>query len=248
MSNIENPAFAVSAFFRYPRMSFTATMPLGTSNGVSIPGESSTRGAEIVMQENPQPPQQPQYPQPYPQPTGYPPQMPPMPQPPQKKNFFRTIPGIITGIIIVCCLVGGIATAISKGGDSTTPSGTGSAGNTTKPQETSTPAATATATHTPKWTTIQSFSGNGAKKTATFNVPDDWRIVWSCDPSSFYGSQYNVIVDVYNSDGSYLDPAAVNTICKTGNTGDNTEEHQGGDVYLDINSEGSWKIEIQALK
>lgn len=69
------------------------------------------------MQQNPQ--QQ----QPSQQPMGYPPQM---PQPP-KKNFFRTIPGIITGLIIVCCVVGAIATAASKGGGSTTP-GTSNSG------------------------------------------------------------------------------------------------------------------------
>jgi hypothetical protein len=194
------------------------------------------------MQQDPQQPQ-PYQPQPYQQPMGYPPQM---PQPP-KKNFFRTIPGIITGLIIVCCVASAIAVAASKGGGSTTP-GNGGSGNANNSQATATPAASPTATHTPKWTTIQTYSGNGSKKTGTFSVPDDWRIVWSCDPSSFYGGQYNVIVGVDNSDGSFLDPAAVNTICKTGNTGDNTEEHQGGNVYLDINSEGSWTVKVQVLK
>lgn len=194
------------------------------------------------MQENPQ------QPQPYQQPMGYPPQMPQIPQPPAKKSFFRTIPGIITGLIIACCVVSAIAVAASRGGGSTTPGNTGNSGNTTNAHATSTPAATATATHTPKWTTIQSFSGNGSKKTGTFSVPDDWRIVWTCDPSSSFGGQYNVIVDVDNSDGSFLDPAAVNTICKTGNTGDNTEEHQGGNVFLDVTSEGAWTIKVQVLR
>ncbi len=190
------------------------------------------------MQQYPQQPQ----PQPYPQQMGYPPQMPQ----PQKKNFFRTIPGIITGLIIACCVISAIAVAASKGGD-TASGNSGNSGNTTT-QSTSAPGATATPTHVLKWTTIQSFSGNGSKKTATFNAPDHWRIVWSCDPSSFYGGQYNVIVDVDNSDGTYLDPAAVNTICKSGNTSDNTEEHQGGDVYLDVNSEGAWTMQVQVLK
>ncbi|HLZ23985.1 MAG TPA: DUF4352 domain-containing protein [Ktedonobacterales bacterium] len=76
-----------------------------------------------------QPPyQQPQYPQQPQQPMGYPSQLPPMPQPPKKKNFFRTIPGIVTGIIIVCCVLGGLVVAISKGGGSTTPGGTGNNG------------------------------------------------------------------------------------------------------------------------
>ncbi len=46
----------------------------------------------------------------------------------------------------------------------------------------------------------------------------------------------------------HVDMAAVNTICKSGNTSDSTEEHQGGDVYLDITSEAAWKIQIQELK
>ena len=37
-----------------------------------------------------------------------------------------------------------------------------------------------------------------------------------------------------------IDPGAVNTICKSGNTGDSTQEYQGGDVYLDVNSEAAW--------
>jgi hypothetical protein len=103
-------------------------------------------------------------------------------------------------------------------------------------------------THTPQWTTVQTFTGNGTKKTAVFNVGDDWKIIWSCNPSSFYGGQYNVIISVYNSDTTPLDYAAVNTMCQAGNTGDVTEEHQGGDVYLDVSSEGSWKIQVQVLK
>lgn len=190
------------------------------------------------MQQNPQQP----VPQPYSQPMGYLPQAPQ----PQKKSFFRTIPGIITGLIIACCVISAVAVAASKGGDTTT-GNTGGSGNSTT-QATSAAAATATPTHALKWTTIQSFSGNGAKKTATFSVPDHWRIVWACDPSSFYGGQYNVIVGVDNSDGTYLDPAAVNTICKSGNTKDNTEEHQGGDVYLDVTSEGAWTVQVQVLK
>lgn len=68
------------------------------------------------MQENPQ------QRQPYQQPMGYPPQM---LQPPRKKNFFRTIPGIVTGLIIVCCVASAIAVAASRGGGSTTPGNTG---------------------------------------------------------------------------------------------------------------------------
>jgi hypothetical protein len=118
------------------------------------------------------------------------------------------------------------------------------------PVATDTPAATATPIPTqalPKWTTTHTFTGNGIKKTAIFTAPDDWKIVWKCNPSSFFGSQYNVQVYVYNSDGSIAD-VAINELCKSGNTSGETEEHQGGDVYLDINSEGYWVIQVQEFK
>ncbi|WIG61026.1 MAG: hypothetical protein OJF49_003774 [Ktedonobacterales bacterium] len=155
----------------------------------------------------------------------------------------------VTGLVLVCMLCGLMSAVVNgsgSSGGSQTNTSTQSGG---APKATHTPAPTATATHTPKWTTVQTFNGNGTKKTGTFTVPDDWKLVWSCDPSSeSFTSQYNVIVSVYGSDGTPLDPVAVNTICKSGNTGDSTEEHQGGDVYLDINSEAAWKIQVQVLK
>jgi len=97
---------------------------------------------------------------------------------------------------------------------------------------------------TQQWRTTHTYTGSGIKKTEIFTVPDDWKIVWKCDPASFYGSQYNVQVYVYNSDGSIAD-VAINDICSSSNTHGETEEHQGGSIYLDINSEGSWTIQVQ---
>ena len=104
-----------------------------------------------------------------------------------------------------------------------------------------------TPTHALKWTTIASFKGNGSKKTTVFTVPNNWKLVWSCVPSSFSGS-YNLSVDVKGSDGSDVDLGAVNTICAAGNTGDSTQEYQGGAVYLDVQSEAVWSIQVQVLK
>lgn len=98
-----------------------------------------------------------------------------------------------------------------------------------------------------EWKTVQSFSGNGAKKTGIFTVPNDWKLNWQCKPSSFFSGQYNLQVFLYSSDGSLVD-LVVNTICESGNTSDITEEHQGGQVYLDINSEAAWSIQVQELK
>lgn len=154
------------------------------------------------------------------------------------------IPAIILVVVIGAAASGGNA-------GSQNPSATSTAvasGPTATPGPTNTPAPTATATRTPQWTTIQSFQGNGDKQTGDFTVPNDWRLVWTCDPSSFSGGQYNLIVEVDNADGSILDPGAINTICQSGNTTDNTEEHQGGSVYLKITSEAAWTLAVQVLK
>jgi hypothetical protein len=211
-------------------------------------------------QQNPQNPQYPPYQPPAPgygqQPYGQ-----PTPsfgqQPPAggngvvaRVNAFRRQRPILAGVAalialcVVCAACGGIVQAINGGG-SAAGSPTQASAPTSGP--TATPAPTATNTPTPKWTTVQTFTGNGIKKTQTFTVPDDWKLFWSCKPSSFYGGSYNVIVTVYNSDGSVSD-LAVNTICKSGNTGDSTEEHSGGQIYLDVNSEGYWQLQVQEQK
>jgi hypothetical protein len=98
------------------------------------------------------------------------------------------------------------------------------------------------------WTTTQSFSGNGSKKTGIFTASDDWKITWSCNPASSYGGSYNMIVGVYNGDATPADIGAINSTCQAGSIKGETEEHQGGSVYLDITSEGTWTITVQELK
>ncbi len=56
-----------------------------------------------------------------------------------------------------------------------------------------------------------------------------------------------MIVTVYGSDGTMQD-LAINDMSKTGNTSGETKEHQGGQIYLDVNSEGSWNLTVQELK
>lgn len=121
----------------------------------------------------------------------------------------------------------------------------------TSAPDTPTTAPTPTATPKPlKWTTIQTFSGNGNKKTAIFNTPDDWKIIWSCQGfTDGSGIDGELTVTVYDNTNNAVDIAAVNSSCKAGGTskGD-TEEHQGGPVYLDIGATGNWTIQIQELK
>lgn len=178
-----------------------------------------------------------------PQPYQQPPQMTPPPNtmPGRKRGRGKFFAIGCGSLVLLLVIIGIIIAATSAGGKSS---------GSTQDTPTSAPVAQATQpTQAPqKWTTTHTFTGNGSKKTGVFTAPDDWKIIWKCDPNSFYGGSYNVIVDVNGSDGSPIDPGAINTICKAGNTGDNTEEHQGGQVYLDITSEGAWTITIQELK
>ena len=116
----------------------------------------------------------------------------------------------------------------------------------TTPTAQATQAPTATPTHALKWTTTQTINGNGSKKTAIFTAPDDWKILWSCTGGDYGGF---LSVTVYDSNAAYVD-GAVNATCKTGQvpTTGETEEHQGGQVYLDVNGTGDWTLQVQELK
>lgn len=94
---------------------------------------------------------------------------------------------------------------------------------------------------------METFNGYGNKKTIPFTVPNRWQLIWSCDPASDVGD-YNLFVDVDHPDGTSVDAGAVLTTCQTGNTRDATQEYQGGTVYLDVQSEGAWTIQVQVLK
>lgn len=173
-----------------------------------------------------------------------------VPPPHPKKNFWTrkvTLP-IWAIVLATVVLIGVVSNVSAKGASSDTTSSQDPIYTTGQQVPASASVPTDTPTPVPHFVTIQTFTGNGTKKTAIFHVGDDWKIVWFCDPSSFMGGSYNVQVDVVNSDGSDMDPAAVNTICQSGNTGDVTEEHQSGDVYLSVNSEAAWKIQIQNLQ
>ena len=171
----------------------------------------------------------------------------PMQQPPKKKpNPLMIVLIVLGSACILCAACGIIFSALASHGSSA--STTASSSNTTNGGPTSAPTATPTPTAAPTWQQTQTFNGNGINKTATFTVGNDWKINWTCDPTSFDNIQYNVIVGVDNADNTPLDPAAINTLCKDGNASGSTEEHQGGTVYLSINSEAAWSITIQELK
>jgi hypothetical protein len=198
-----------------------------------------------------QPPFQPQQPQwqqqPYPQPsqqlydpssqfrpsyTPSPQAIPPMPPPPAPKKKSRTWLWIMALVVVFFFGVGVGNTGHSS--STTTPDTSSNAG-----QPTTAP------TKPQSWQTTHTFTGNGAKKTETFTVADDWKISWSCQ--GIYGTDAPLFISVA---GDVTDPNAASTSCKAAGpkTTGSTEEHQGGKVYLDINSGIDWTITIQELK
>jgi hypothetical protein len=188
----------------------------------------------------------------YPPPPQYqqPPQYPPLMPPPQfapKKPKSRKRLWLIIGVVVLVLIV--IIAVASQAGNSNQPTTTTKQAQ-AQPTVVPTQARaqpTVVPTQAPKWTTTQNFLGTGSKKTAVFTVPGDWKIVWTCNPASFQGIDYNVIIIVYNSDGSLAD-TGVNSMCKKTNTHDSTEVHVSGNVYLDITSEGDWTVQVQELK
>ena len=98
------------------------------------------------------------------------------------------------------------------------------------------------------WTTVQTFSGYGSKQTPLFQVPGAWKIVWACDPRSYAGGKYSFQVSVYGPDQTPLDLLAIQTTCKAGNTGNETEEHTAGTVSLEVTSEAAWTLKVQIPK
>lgn len=162
--------------------------------------------------------------------TDYPPQQPiplqPIRPPLPRKELKQTTRFLIVSVIGLVLILGGAFFWRSfVSGTQSTPSGPSSG----------------------TWTTTQTFSGNGIDQTEIFTVSNDWQLQWTCDPSSFQNISYNVIVYVYNTDGTLAD-VAVNTLCSASNTGNSTELHQGGSIYLKVNSEAAWTLTIQELQ
>lgn len=149
--------------------------------------------------------------------------------------------GLIVVIIIVLAVIG---TGSHNSSSSSSSSSNGSSSQSSSETNISSPNPTKQLT----WTTTHSYTGSGNKKTEIIHVGNDWKINWSCDPSSFMGGSYNLEVDVNNSDNTSADYGAVNELCQNGNTSGSTEEHQSGDVYLNISSEAAWTINVQELK
>lgn len=99
---------------------------------------------------------------------------------------------------------------------------------------------------TPAWKTTHTFSGNGPKQTEIFSAPADWKLLYTCTYQD--GGQVDgaLSVEVYSADNTILD-VAINATCHTVKSTGETEEHQGGQVYLRIDSTGDWTLQVQEM-
>ncbi len=83
-----------------------------------------------------------------------------------------------------------------------------------------------------------SDSGDGIHSTEDFQVNSNWALEWSYDCTNFAQGTGNFIVDVKGD----VEDVLVNQL---GSTDSGVEYvHQGGDVYLEINSECSWTVKV----
>ena len=85
--------------------------------------------------------------------------------------------------------------------------------------------------------TVLDINGSGSHSTEAITVNNEWELDWSYDCSNFGGSG-NFIVDVKGD----VDGLGVNQL----GSGDSGTEyfHQGGNIYLEINSECSWTVKV----
>jgi hypothetical protein len=66
--------------------------------------------------------------------------------------------------------------------------------------------------------------------------------------STFYNSNYNVIIEVIDAGTGYDYGAAVNIICENGYTSDTVKLTQGGSYRLNVTSEAWWDITVEGYQ
>ena len=161
-----------------------------------------------------------------------------MPPPPAKKKHTAWIVIAVTvGLLVICSAIGQAANSAGSTTSTTT--------TTSDVQPTDTPVPTQGT-----WTVTHTYKGNGEKKTEIFTVGNDWKIDYACTGfTDGTGVGGDLSVTVYGADNSYID-LPVNEQCPAGkNTTGESEEHQGGSVYLDISaSGGGWVVQVQELQ
>jgi hypothetical protein len=120
---------------------------------------------------------------------------------------------------------------------------TSSGSQPTPPQSIKKPVTTSVPTSVPvphQSVVLLQLKGSGTKSTQTFTAPSNWTLDYTYDCSSFSNGKGNFQVYVFNADGSMSSASGVNQL---GSSGSDTEYyHQGGSLYLEVNSECSWTI------
>lgn len=132
--------------------------------------------------------------------------------------------------ILVCALVVSISSHIA-------PAQSGPAGPISNSSN-SIPASDFHVTHT--------FTGAGLEKTAIFTAPQDWKISYRCSGMNVNGIKSAAMLNVliYSPDGTLQD-SAVSATCAAGKTSRGaTEEHQGGQIFLSIDGDAGWTVQI----
>ncbi|MEE4544862.1 hypothetical protein V2S66_23210 [Streptomyces sp. V4-01] len=160
----------------------------------------------------------------------------PQPPPPKKSKLVPILIGI--GSFIVVLVIIGAATGGMKtgGGEPSTTQAAAPADPTPAPSKA--PAKAPAKPEPALAKTVLTESGHGIKTTAKFTVHGDWDLHYTYDCTSF-GFQGNFIVTTGGT--GFPDPLA-NEIGKKGT--DITHQHDGGTLYLDVNSECSWTVKV----
>lgn len=106
--------------------------------------------------------------------------------------------------------------------------------------------ATPAANDTPSGQISHTYHGPGNLKTDPITITgSSWKMTWTCDPDSFDGLPWNFSVSLYHTDGTFLEPYAINEICSPGITSGSKVEYRGDTFYLEILAEGNWSLNIQ---
>lgn len=95
--------------------------------------------------------------------------------------------------------------------------------------------------------TIFQQSGSGTATTASFHTPDEWQLHWNYDCSSQLGGQGNFIVHIEQPPGKVGEGVTFNDqgVNQLGAGTSGVESyHYGGTMYLSINSECNWSVQV----
>jgi hypothetical protein len=109
-------------------------------------------------------------------------------------------------------------------------------------------APTLTPTPTRNWQTFQTFTGSdtqtSTQKTKTFTVPADWQMTWACQGQD--GADDYLYVAIYNADGTLYNAGAQVTCVAAKQVLGNVEETKSGTIYLSIDANTNWTLNIQS--